>query len=127
MAGQIADVDPMFLQAVIMTESRGRKDAIGDAGRSHGMWQINVGTCRGIYARCRTKDLYDAHLSSVIAGLLWRYIIKKVGRKNAAVAYNCGRNCYGKKSKRWRKSTPVTEGYFRRYKDYTEGGLCAIR
>ena len=129
LAGQIADVDPYFLMAVVTTESRGNPDAKGDCrdGKCHsfGMWQMNVGTCKGLYARCKKKDLFDPHFSSVIAGLLWRYLIKKVGRENAAVAYNCGQRC--KKKGRWYTHTKVTRAYFRRYQGYVEGGMCEAR
>ena len=126
MAGQIADVDPYFLMAVVMTESRGKPTAEGDCrdGKCHsfGMWQMNVGTCKGLYPRCKKKDLFDPHFSSVMAGLLWRYLIKKVGRENAAVAYNCGQRC--KKNKKWFSHTKVTRAYFRRYDDMIQNEHC---
>jgi len=126
LAGQIADVDPYFLMGVVMTESRGKATAEGDCkdGKCHsfGMWQMNVGTCKGLYPRCKKKDLFDPHFSSVMAGLLWRYLIKKVGRENAAVAYNCGHRC--KKKGRWYSHTKVTRGYFKRYVKLTTGDFC---
>ena len=128
LAGLIADIHPAFLDAVIMTESRGRHDAVGDGGKkgskngSHGMWQINYHTCKGIYTRCKVTDLYDPVLSSVIAGLLWRHILQKTSRTSAAVAYNCGHKC--KKNGKWYSHTKVTRAYFRRFKHIQDGAIC---
>ena len=128
MAGLIADIHPSFLDAVIAVESRGNPEAVGDGGTkgskngSHGMWQINFGTCRGIYARCKVRDLYDPVTSSAIAGLLWRYILGKTSRTTAAVAYNCGHKC--KKKGKWYKHTKVTRAYFRVYNAILDGKVC---
>jgi transposase len=122
LAGKIANISPHFLDAVIMVESRGRHDAAGDCreGKCHsfGMWQMNVGTCRGLYPRCRKKDLFDPHFSSVMAGLLWRHLLIKAGREHAAVAYNCGHRC--RKNGKWYHHTKVTRGYFRRFNEIME-------
>lgn len=124
LAARIADTSAEWMQAVIQTESRGVPTAIGDGGKSIGLFQIQLATCKSLYSRCKRADLLDPRFAPVIAGLIWRYLIKKVGRENAAIAYTCGHKCR-RKNGTWYTHTKTSRGYFRRLGQYMDGSQCA--
>ncbi len=114
-AGLLSDVSPTFLAGVTWTESRWKGATLGDGGASVGAWQMVAGSVRTLFpqvSRARARELLLHPLTrTVIAGLYWARLIKRYGRRRAAVVYNCG-------PVRCRKamSTRATKGYFRHTK-----------
>ena len=138
-AGERWNIDPIFLVALAAKESRITPTALGDGGKSHGLYQINVNTAwgrKGSASPCRrsgvcgkkalrcmtTRDqcLLAIDISTETAAwLLHKYRAKWPG--HAGVLYNCGRRCCVKRNKRGRcvrhaRWTNTARGYFRYYK-----------
>ena len=138
-AGERWDIDPIFLVALAAKESRLTPTALGDNGKSHGLYQINVNTAwgrKGSASPCRrsgvcgkkalrcmtTRDqcLLAIDISTETAAwLLHKYRAKRPG--HAGVLYNCGRRCCVKRNKRGRcvrhaRWTNTARGYFRWYR-----------
>ena len=138
-AGDRWDIDPLFLIALGAKESRMTPTALGDNGKSHGLYQIQTPTAwgrKGSASPCRrsgvcgkkalrcmtTRDqcLLAIDISTETAAwLLHKYRAKWPG--HAGVLYNCGRRCCVKKNKRGRcvrhaRWTGTARGYFRWYR-----------
>jgi len=130
-AGEIANIDPLFISAVAWAESRHNAKALGDyrcktlaedgesclekgSPASFGLFQIQLASCKSYFRYCKKVDLFNPSVASVIVGMLWRRMIYRSGRKKAAVVYNCGPVRCGR-GKRMMKHTPATKSYFKNY------------
>ncbi len=114
-AGLLANVSPTFLAGVTWTESRWKGKTLGDGGASVGAWQMVASSVRVLFpsvSRAQARELLLYPLTrTVIAGLYWARLIKRYGRRRAAVVYNCGPvRC------RRATTTRAVRGYFRHYK-----------
>lgn len=115
LAAVVADVDPIWMAAVSYTESRwiGRK--AGDGGASIGLWQMTGSAVRAVapwlsWTQAR-RLLAVPVVRSVLAGLYWRRLIDRYGRRQAPVIYTCGPRCAGMDSTR---TARAYERHFRR-------------
>lgn len=113
-AALVADVDPLWLAAVTYTESRwiGRK--AGDGGASVGIWQMTASAAQAVapwWSReTARKALSLPVVRSVVAGLYWRRLIRRYGRRSAPAVYTCGPKCKGM------SSTRTARAYERHYR-----------
>jgi len=120
LAGRLAGVDPLFLAGVAFAESRWIGSALGDGGRSYGFWQMVPSGVRSVLPFL-TRDEARAWLRHPIGrtlavGLYWARLIRRYGRRDAAVVYNCGPvRCVRDDGSRF-SETRATRGYFRHYR-----------
>ena len=98
-ASILADIDPAYLAGVARAESSLRLHVTGDHGNAVGLFQLWWRPWRKV-APWLGPVPGSALQQGVAAGLVWRHLIRKVGRKNAARAYAAGR--------RWRHMTWIT-------------------
>ena len=138
-AGERWDVDPLFLVSLGWVESRLTPTALGDGGKSHGMYQINVNTAwgrKGSASPCRRSGVCGKKALRCMSGrdqcalaieistdtaayLLSKYRFKWPG--HGAVIYNCGRRCCVKRSSRGKclrhaRWTGTARKYFSTYR-----------
>tara|TARA_B100000131_G_scaffold149867_1_gene145413 strand:+ start:3456 stop:4049 length:594 start_codon:yes stop_codon:yes gene_type:complete len=133
-SGKRWNIDPLFLLALSYSESRWTKTAVGDNGRSTGLYQITLSVARTVsfggyfedkpseqkVLRSRKKQkklLMDVWVASQTAAAYLARLRDRYG-KGADVVYNCGPLRCGKGRKRM-KSTPVTRSYWRNYRKFT--------
>jgi len=114
-AGLLSNVSPTFLAAVTWTESRWKGKTLGDGGASVGAWQMVASSVRVLFPSVSRKQARELLLwpltRTVIAGLYWARLIKRYGRRRAAVVYNCGPvRC------RRATTTKAVRGYFRHWR-----------
>jgi hypothetical protein len=113
LAGLVADVDPLYFAAVTYTESRWIGSRSGDAGRSHGLWQITSSAVQAVadVSREQARNMVRTpFVRSLVAGLYWRRLIRRYGRAHAAAVYTCGPKC------RNVFETRTSRGYRRHYR-----------
>lgn len=91
--GLVGDVAPSWLVASAFVESSFRPRAIGDRGTSFGLCQLKRRTARGAWPVVTTSLLLDPVTNLVVAGGVYRRIIRKYGRALAQQYYGCGYPC----------------------------------
>ena len=133
-AGKRHGVDPLFLLALSYSESRWKGRAVGDGGRSTGLYQITLSVARTVsfggyfedkpseqkVLRSRKKQrqlLMNVWVASQTAAAYLARLRERYG-KGADVVYNCGPLRCGKGRNRM-KSTPATRSYWRNYRKFS--------
>ena len=91
-AAALADVDPLYLLALVRAESSERVHVRGDQGRAWGLYQIHV-QYAGRIAPWLYQDWHDPVQQGLLAGAVWARLIARYGRSVAARVYACGRPC----------------------------------
>lgn len=119
-AGILSDCDPLFLAGVTFAESRWQGRAMGDGGASVGMWQMVAAGVRSVLPSLTRKEARDLLMQpagrTLAAGLYWSRLIRRYGRRFAAVVYNCGPvRCKRADGSRFTE-TRATRGYFRYFR-----------
>jgi hypothetical protein len=138
-AGRRNDIDPLFLLAVAFTESRWNSSAVGDSGRSFGLFQLQLSVARcvgwaGIFdgefikpkgRRLLANVLLDVRWAARVAAAFIAHLRAKYGKRKGVrdvmVIYNCGPTRCRQSDGTQRSETPATRAYRRNFNKLKKG------
>jgi soluble lytic murein transglycosylase-like protein len=90
MISVLYSVDPMLSYSVVKTESNWNSFAIGDHGKSFGLFQVKCSTARGMGYKGKCNNLLNPFINIVYGVAYLSMQLKKYGDDGIS-AYNAGR------------------------------------
>lgn len=95
----ILKVNPMVALSVAKLESGLDASAMGDQGKSYGLYQIKCDTAKGVGFKGKCSELRDARVNIIFGLLYLKSKMQKHNLKAALSAYNAGRPLYKAKGR----------------------------